>query len=49
MVKRRWLEPMMKEMGRAVIGVLGVEQVAIIECLVVKVGKVCIIVRIALE
>jgi len=36
-------------MGYAVIGAPGVEQVAIIQCLVVKVGKVWVAVRIALE
>jgi predicted nucleic acid-binding protein len=40
---------MAKEMGYAVIGTLGVEQVAIIQCLVVKVGKVCVAVRMVIE
>jgi hypothetical protein len=40
---------MAKEMGYAVIGSLGVEQAAIMQCLVVKVGKVWVAVRIALE
>ena len=40
---------MPKQMGYAGIGTPGVEQVAIIHCLAVKVGKVWIAVRMALE
>ena len=36
----RWLKSSMKEMGKAIFGTLGVKQMAIIYCLVVKVGKV---------
>ena len=40
MVRGRLLLPIGKEMGYTSIGLSGVEQVAIIQCLVVKVGKV---------
>ncbi len=43
------IKPVLKEMGRTGIGLSGVEQVAIIQCLIVKVGKVCIAVRKAIE
>jgi len=43
------IEPILKEMGRAGIGLSGVEQVAIIQCLIVKVGKVWVAVRMAIE
>jgi hypothetical protein len=48
-VRGRWLELITKQMGYAVIGAPGVEQVAIVHCLVVKVGKVWVAARMPLE
>ena len=45
----RWLVSTLKKMGIARVGLLGVEQAAIIQCLIVKLGKVWIAVRIAQE